>query len=157
MTKKEKMEQFAYDEGILVDYVNFTSDKLYGLYVDGSIAIKKGLNDAKTTDILAEELGHHFTTTGNIIEMQSISDVKQERLARLYAYNLRIGLSGIINAFKAHCSNTYEIAEYLEVSEDFLKEAIECYRQIYGTGTMIDNYYIQFEPNLQIFTYHSVD
>lgn len=157
MINKEELEQLAYDEGVPVDYWDFSSDRLCGIYVDGSIAIKAGMSTPKTADTLAEELGHHFTTAGNIIEMQDITDIKQERAARLWAYNKRIGLSGIIDAFKAQCANTYEVAEYLSVSEEFLRDALEQYRQIYGAGTMVDNYYIQFEPNLQVFSYHLVD
>ena len=42
--------------------------------------------------VLAEELGHHHTTVGRIIEQDSVMDRKQERMARLWAYNKRIGL-----------------------------------------------------------------
>lgn len=157
MTDKEKLEQFAYDEGVTIDYVDFSSERLCGLYVDSSIALKKGMALEKTTDILAEELGHHFTTAGNIIEMKDASDIKQEQHARLYAYNLRIGLTGLLRAFKAHCQTPYDIAKYLEVSEEFLLEAVGRYRQIYGTGCMVGNYYIRFEPNLQILSYHFVE
>lgn len=156
MIGKEELEQLAYDEGVPVDYWNFSSNKLCGLYVDGSIAIKEGMSTPKTADTIAEELGHHFTTAGNIIEMQNESDIKQEQTARLWAYNKRIGLYGIIEAFKAHCNNSYEIAEHLGVSEDFLLEALERYRQVYGTGVMVDNYYIRFEPYLSIQTYHFI-
>lgn len=129
-----------------------------GLCKGNKIAIRKDIaTSIQKADVLAEELGHYYTTVGNIIEMQNIEEEKQERTARLWSYNKQVGLSGIIEAYKAYCSNTYEIAEFLCVSEDFLLEALECYRQIYGTGTMVDNYYIRFEPNLQILSYHFVE
>lgn len=156
MTDKEKLEQLAYEEGIPIDYIDFSGDRLCGLYVDGSIALKKGMALEKTTDILAEELGHHFTTVGNIVEINDTSDMKQEQHARLYAYNLRIGLTGLLRAFKAHCQTPYDIAKYLGVSEEFLLEAVDRYRQMYGTGTMVDNYYIRFEPYLSVQTYHFI-
>ncbi|RGY94194.1 ImmA/IrrE family metallo-endopeptidase [Hungatella hathewayi] len=125
-----------------------------GLCVGNKIAIRKDIvTSVQKADVLAEELGHHFTTVGNIIEMQNSADEKQERAARLWAYNKQIGLSGIIEAFKAHRSDRFDIAEFLGVSEEFLAEALECYRQIYGTGIMIDNYYVRFEPNLQVLSY----
>lgn len=129
-----------------------------GLCVGNKIAIREDITTSiQKADTLAEEMGHHYTTVGTIVEMQSIEDEKQERTARLWAYNKRIGLHGIVEAFKAHCTGPFEIAEFLDVSEDFLQEALECYRQIYGTGTMVDNYYIRFEPNLQILSYHIVE
>lgn len=156
MTDKEQLEQEACDNGITIDYVNFNSERLCGLYIDGSIAIKEGMVSSKTADTIAEELGHHYTSVGNILKQDTINARKQERTARLWSYNKRIGLIGILNAFQNHCTNRYEIAEYLGISEDTLTDALECYRQIYGTGVMVDNYFIQFEPALQVYEYFSV-
>lgn len=115
------------------------------------IAIRKNIPSLrKKADVLAEELGHYYTTAGRIIEQQSISDRKQERMARLWAYNKRIGLSGIIQGYRKHCRNLHELAECLEVSEDFLKEALECYREKYGCYTELDGYLIMFEPHLAV-------
>lgn len=117
------------------------------------IAIRRDIPTLrKKADVLAEEMGHYHTSVGRIVEQDTIDNRKQERAARLWGYNKRIGLIGLIGAFKAHCENQHDIAEFLDVSEDSLVEALEYYRQIYGTGTMVDNYFIQFEPNLQIHT-----
>ena len=121
------------------------------------IAIRQNIETQKEKAcVLAEELGHHYTSSGNILDQTKVENVKQEQRARMWAYNKRIGLSGLLEAFKHHCSNRYEIAEYLGVSEDTLAEALEYYRQIYGTGTMIENYFIQFEPHLQVYEYFPV-
>ena len=115
------------------------------------IAIRQDIPTLKKkADVLAEELGHYYTTVGDIIDQNSIEARKQEREARLWAYNKQIGLKGIVEAFEHHCENQYEIAEYLDVSEDTLAEALEYYRQIYGTGVWVENYHIQFEPYLQV-------
>ena len=86
MTDKEQLEQEACDNGITVDYVDFKSDRLCGLYVDGSIAIKEGMISSKTADTIAEELGHHYTSVGNILKQDTINARKQERTARLWSY-----------------------------------------------------------------------
>ena len=153
MTKKEELEQLAFEEGVPVDYVNFRSERLSGLYIDGSVALKSGMTSTKTADTLAEELGHHYTTVGNILDQTNTESRKQERAARMWAYNLRIPLLDLVKAYKAHCRNTFEMAEYLDVSEDTLKEALEFYRQKYGTGVMVGDYYIRFEPHLDVFEY----
>ena len=128
-----------------------------GMIYGKRIAIRQDIPPlAKKADVLAEELGHYYTTVGNILDQTNVEARKQERAARMWAYNKRIGLSGLLEAFKHHCSNRYEIAEYLGVSEDTLAEALEYYRQIYGTGTMIENYFIQFEPHLQVYEYFPV-
>lgn len=114
------------------------------------IYLRKDMNTTEKTCVLAEEMGHHYTTVGNILDMESAYNRKQERQARLWAYNKQIGLRGLISAYEHGCQNRYEIAEYLEVTDEFLADCIECYRQKYGIGTTVDNYYIMFIPNLTI-------
>ena len=115
------------------------------------IAIRKDIETSnRKADILAEELGHHYTTVGDILDLSCAQNRKQERQARFWAYNKRIGLQGLIKAFESGCKCRHEVAEYLEVTELFLQEAIECYQDKYGTGISVDNYYIMFIPNLQI-------
>lgn len=116
------------------------------------IAIHKGiLTSIEKTCVLAEELGHYHTTVGKIRNQSITENRKQELHARLHGYNRLIGLNGIIRAYRHHCQNLAEIAEYLEVTETFLKEALEIYRQKYGTGVEIDNYVVIFEPRLAVF------
>jgi len=75
---------------------------------------------------------------------------EQELLARVKAYNHMVGLTGIIRSYEHGCRSLYEMAEYLEVTETFLADALEAYRLKYGEGTMIDNYYLMFEPYLSV-------
>ena len=115
------------------------------------IAIRKDLATTKEkTCVLAEELGHYHTSVGNILDMSNSGNRKQERQARLWGYNKLIGLSGLIRAYEAGCQTGYEIAEYLEVTEECLTECIEAYRSKYGVGVMIDNYYVMFIPQLAV-------
>ena len=72
---------------------------------------------------LAEELGHYHTTVGDIIDQSSDANRKQELRARLWSYNKLIGLHGIISCHKAHYTTSYEMADYLGVTEEFLHEA----------------------------------
>ncbi len=100
--------------------------------------------------VLAEELGHHYTSVGNIIDQSSVDNRKQELRARMWAYNKQIGLLGIAKSYEHGCRSKHEMAEYLEVTEEFLNEALERYRQKYGVYTSIDNYIIYFEPCLGV-------
>lgn len=150
MTQMEKLEQEAFDLGVSVDYIDFRSPRLSGLYIDGSIALRKGMSTNKSADTLAEELEHHYTTVGNILDQKATANKKQEHHARFRAYNRRIGLIGIINGYKARCESRFELAEYLDVTEEFLQEALDCYRSKYGTRVTVDNYVILFEPSLAV-------
>lgn len=118
-----------------------------GLLKGKRIAIRKDIEtQAEKSCVLAEELGHHYTSSGDILDQDNIMKQKQEYRARLYGYNLKIGLTGLIRAYEAGCRNLYEMADFLDSTEEYLKKAIQCYRSKYGVCTAIDNYVIYFEP-----------
>lgn len=123
-----------------------------GLIRGRRIAIRKSIEtQAEKSCVLAEELGHYFTSFGNILNMDEIQNRKQELRARLSGYDMQIGLIGIIECYKHHCRSLHEMAEYLQVTEEYLKEALECYSRKYGENLVaIDNYAIRFVPSLQI-------
>lgn len=151
MNKYEQLLHEANTANITVDEDFSFKGNISGLYVDGNIALSDKLET--TTEkacVLAEELGHHYTSVGSIIDMSDIQNRKQERQARLWAYNKQIGLHGIVKAYEHGCKACHEIAEYLDVTEEFLNDAIECYRNKYGVYTTFDNYVIYFMPNLII-------
>lgn len=127
-----------------------TVDGLKGLYIDGNIAIQSGMTSIESSCTLAEELGHHETSAGNILDMSDVRNKKQEHKARLWAYNKQIGLWGLMNAFQHGCHGRTEVAEYLGVTEEFLEEAIECYRGKYGCCVDVDDYTIFFDPALAV-------
>lgn len=151
MTKYEELLHEAINDGISVDEDYSFKGEFSGLYINGNIALSDRLHTTpEKVCVLAEELGHHHTSVGDILDMSDSGNRKQERQARLWAYNKLIGLSGIVRAYKAGCQNRYEIAEYLEVTEECLQECIELYRDKYGIGTTIDDYYIMFTPHLAV-------
>lgn len=123
-----------------------------GLIRGRRIAIRKSIEtQAEKSCVLAEELGHYFTSFGNILNMDEIQNRKQELRARLSGYDMQIGLIGIIECYKHHCRSIYEMAEYLQVTEEYLQEALECYSRKYGENLVtIDNYAIRFVPSLQV-------
>lgn len=121
-----------------------------GLIKDNYIAIRKDLTTTEKACVMAEELGHYHTSTCDILLQDDVQNRKQEQQGRIWAYDKQIGLYGIISAYKANCKSCYDAAEYLGVSEKFLKETISYYRQKYGIATKLDNYIIGFEPNLYV-------
>lgn len=121
-----------------------------GRIKENRIAIRKDMTTTEKACVLAEELGHHETSVGNIIDMSVSWNRKQERQARLNGYNRMIGLMGIVKAYEKGCQNQYEIAKFLNVTEEYLLECIECYRDKYGTMKSIDNYTIYFIPHLAV-------
>ncbi len=153
MTKDEVLEQEIFDQGIeLIEKYNFESPNIKGLYCDKVIALNDSIESKKEKScVLAEELGHHYLTYGDILDQSKAEHRKQEYKARLHAYNKQIGLTGIVKAYEAGCINVFEMAEYLDVTEEFLNETLNCYRSKYGQFVEIDNCIIYFEPHLGVF------
>ena len=115
------------------------------------VAIRQDLSTSiEKACVLAEELGHHYTTYGNILDQSDASNRKQELRARAWAYNKQIGLLGLIRAYEHGCRNRFEVAEFLEVTEEVLEECWIFYRNKYGGCANIDNYVVYFIPNLVI-------
>lgn len=147
INKFEELCQTASDTKVDIVTYPFTSERFKGLYCDGTIALSKDMcTDTEKACILAEELGHHYTTVGNIINQTETENRKQERRARIWAYHKLLTLNDLIDSYKEGCQNRYEIAEHLEVTEEFLQECLDYYREKYGLCVKQDNYIIYFEP-----------
>lgn len=141
----EQLLTVADQEGLLVKEHSLINHD--GLISGRRIAIRRNIEtQAGKSCVLAEEIGHHCTSSGNILDQTNVMNQKQEYRARLYGYNLKIGLTGLIRAYEAGCRNLYEMAEFLDATEEYLKEAIQCYSSKYGTCVAVDNYIIYFEP-----------
>lgn len=124
---------------------------LKGLCVDDNIAIRQDIRtQTEKSCVLAEELGHYHTTYGDILDLDNVQNRKQEFRARMWGYNLKIGLLGIVRAYKKGCRNLSEMAEELDVTEEYLLEALKAYRSKFGTCTTADGYVIYFDPALAV-------
>lgn len=149
MTVYEELLEEADNSGLIVREKSLSGSN--GRIYKNRIAISSRLKtSAEKACVLAEEIGHHHTAIGNIIDTQNVENLRQEQKGRLHGYNRMIGLRGIISAFMAGCQNRYEIAEHLHVTEEYLQEAIDCYKEKYGVCTTVDNYVISFIPNLAV-------
>lgn len=121
MNVYERLEEQSCKDGVDVIRCNLKSSKIKGLYCDGTVGINSNIQtSAEKACVLAEELGHHHTTVGDILDIILSQNAKQERQARFWAYNKLIGLSGLIAAYDSGCTNRFEVAQFLDVTEEFL-------------------------------------
>ncbi|NRF06953.1 ImmA/IrrE family metallo-endopeptidase [Bacillus safensis] len=137
--------QSATASGIDV-YEKVLSLNTKGLYSDNVIWINRTLSSVEKTCTLAEELGHHFTTHGNILDQTKLKNRKQELRAREWGYKLLFPLEKLIDAQKEGIRNRFELAEYLNVTEQFLEDALKRYKEKYGLYKQIGKHTICFEP-----------
>ncbi len=144
------LKEAASENIYIIENASFQSEA--DALINGNIiGINKNIRDKRNrTCILAEELGHYHTTVGNILNLSKTINRKQELQARLWAYDRLIGLNGIIRAYKEGCQDLYEMAEYLEVTENFLKNALDAYKSKYGENVEYEDYLITFIPILDV-------
>ena len=148
MTGYEELLTDADKENIIVtDQFDLSGTRLKGLYCDRTIALNRDMYiESEKTCVLAEELGHHYTTVGDIMDQTDTANRKQERRARIWAYHKLLSLNDLIDSYKCGCRNQFEIAEHLNITEEFLVACLEYYKEKYGLYVRKDNYLIYFEP-----------
>lgn len=148
MTQYETLLKTATNNEITVfEHYHFDSDRIKGLYCNHNIALNRHLEtDNERLCILAEELGHHFTSSGDIIDQSSVENRKQERKARLWASENIFDIKDLIKAYEKGCRNSFEIAEQLGITESFLHETIAILKEKNGLYIQVDGYIIYFDP-----------
>lgn len=124
MNRYEKLIA-EYDEELDIEEHKMRCD---GLYCDNVIWVKAGLTSAEKLSIVAEELGHYKTTSGDILDQTITSNIKQELSARKWAYEKVIPLSELMLAFKQNIVEVYDLAEHFEVTEEFMRECLKHYK-----------------------------
>lgn len=118
-----------------------------GYCYDNLIILSKDIKTAAEFNcVLAEEVGHQLLTYGNILNYQDTKSIKQEIIARRWAYEQLIPLNKIIESYKYGCRNHYEAADFLNVTEDFLTETVDYYKVKYGLYHKVDEYTLCFDP-----------
>ena len=126
MTKYEELLA-EYEEELFIQERPMKND---GLYADGCAWINANKSSSSKRCILAEEVGHYKTTVGDILDQTSIENQRQELRARRWAYNKILPPELIQFAFADGHTEIWDIAEYLDVDEKFLREALIYYHII---------------------------
>ena len=149
------MIYFTYDE--LVSFAESNGIKvidtkaafpLSGAYADNAIFMNPSLlkTSKEKRCVFVEELGHHYCTVGNILDQRKPENRKQEKIARAWAYERFVPLGGILVAYWSGVKSRYELADYLNITESFLQEALDYYKGKYGPYHAMGNNLICFEP-----------
>lgn len=127
-----------------------------GFYINGKIYINSNLSETRKAEVLYEELAHHKLTYGNILDQSKWINRKFESYAKRHGYEAALPLRIIVEAHHYGVSNLYELAEYAQLSEEYVSDILEHYKSKYGIGTHYGNYAITFEP-LRVFKYKKID
>lgn len=154
MSRYEQL--LAENEHIKIKDTHSLPDGYSGFYKDGIILIDKDLSETRKAEVLYEELAHHKLTYGNILDQSKDINRKFENYARRYGYEAALPLRIIVEAHNYGVSNLYELAEYVQLSEEYIAEILKHYKNKYGIGTHYGEYLITFDP-LRVFKYKEID
>lgn len=128
----EKIYKIIEEEGIIVEEVKLKYYYMDGIYfkvpgLSPTIGIRKSiLTDSKRLiSALAEELGHHFTSYGDLtaecfVYSEIIQKSKQERKARQWATEFIMPYDKLIKAIKEGYQSVEELSDYFNVTPVFV-------------------------------------
>ena len=122
MTKYEEL--IGEYEHLIIEERPMVND---GLYADGCVRINQDMPTNRKACVLAEEVGHYETSSGDILDQTDTGNRKQELTARKWAYNKVVPEEKISEAISAGYTEVWEIADHLDVDERFLREALKYY------------------------------
>ncbi|RIL33431.1 ImmA/IrrE family metallo-endopeptidase [Staphylococcus gallinarum] len=150
-------------ENMLIEYdhikikeTKVLPDNLGGFNFNNVILLNRKNKYKERVEILAEEIAHYKITYGDIRDQTKMINRKFELKARRLGCELAITLDGIIEAFHYGVHNLYGLAEFFEVTEQYVLNAINHYKMKYGSSTWHKNYVIKFEP-LQVFEHYEIN
>lgn len=128
---------------------------LHGLWLNDLILINSNLSETRKAEVLFEELAHHKLTYGNILDQSKWINRKFENYARRHGYEAALPIRIIVEAHHYGVSNLYELAQYVQLSEEYIVEILKHYKNKYGIGTHFGEYLITFDP-LRVFKYKEI-
>ncbi|MBC2966021.1 uncharacterized protein DUF955 [Staphylococcus epidermidis] len=128
---------------------------LHGLWLNDLILINSNLSETRKAEVLFEELAHHKLTYGNILDQSKWINRKFENYARRHGYEAALPIRIIVEAHHYGVSNLYELAQYVQLSEEYIVEILKHYKNKYGIGTHYGEYLITFDP-LRVFKYKEI-
>lgn len=130
---------------LLIEEV-FLPKRLGGLYFDNEIQINKNRTRYEKHCILAEEIGHHETTYGDITELEGVRCRQLEMLARRWGYEKVVSLDKLIECHVLGYKSLSEVCTHLETTAEYLKTSIDHYSSRHGIHVYHRGYKIAFDP-----------
>ena len=133
MKRIENLYEIIEKENIIYEESDLSKLQAKGIYVNLNeirpfIAIDISIvnNPSTYLSILSEELGHHFTTSGNLISpsksyMDKLIKNKSENLARKWAANFLITDEEFVQALTSSIHNIYDMCDYFNVTSEILE------------------------------------
>ena len=129
MNKINKLYEIIDEENIQLEEISIEGTN--GIYIKlpdmpPIIGLNKSIDNNNTyLSILAEELGHHFTTYGDLTKspdnyINTLLKNKKENKAKIWAADFLISDSEFIEALNKCISNKYDMCDHFNITNEIL-------------------------------------
>lgn len=135
------------------------NNKLKGLYKrdkhwpNGLVLVDEKSDHYLQNGIIAEEIGHHETSYGNLLGTYTqntkdhVDKLRQELRARRHGYKLAVPLEKLIKCYKQGIwGDLYEMCLSMQIDRSYFEKVIEDYQKQFGSYVEYDGYLINFKP-----------
>lgn len=150
MDKYTQLLEEAYALGLKVrEGYDFKNPVRRGLIRGRTIFISyKVVTYSEKCSILAEEISHFKYNLGNITDQRIIKNRKEELKARTHANESLVPFNDLVETIIdcGYGCGIAEVADQLNVTENFLVETMETYRRKHGPIKYFGEYVVTFEP-----------
>lgn len=146
MTDSEKLiVKIEHDSNVKIEHCDLSKYDLNGICFsdnnEDTIFLHNKLSEQEAVYTIAHEYGHVKTGLTGHTE-------RDEYRADKFATNLLISVETLIKALKQGVSNNHQLAEYLNVSEQYIPRMLEFLKAQYGTYVEHKQYVLHFQPLL---------
>lgn len=137
----KKLIEVAKKEGLAIEEQSPLPEGFYGLYYqeDGVrpvASISREIYGQRKLEriVLAEEIGHYLTTTGNCLpkyfknHTHRLSISRQEYRAQRKGAEILISTDELLAAFTQGCDELWELAEYFHVPAEYMAFRFSTFR-----------------------------
>ena len=128
--KTEKLYSIAEKAEIFV-YTFDTKQPSIAIECEGirAVSLRQGLTTREERSYLSHELGHHIKGALYNKETPIYTRGQCEHKANKWATHKLIPLRSLFAAFRKGYVEAWQLAEYFDVTEDFILKTIEIYKQ----------------------------
>lgn len=118
-----------YDNELTFEFTKSLPIGMPGYIHDTHVVINANIPFSKAVTVLAEEIGHHKTSAGDILDYSDYRSKRQETKARRWGYKKLIPHDDLLKFIdKKEIVHRYELAEEFGVPEYYIEETVNMYR-----------------------------
>ncbi|AHI40556.1 ImmA/IrrE family metallo-endopeptidase [Enterococcus faecalis] len=144
VTSEELMARFS---DLTYKFESNMPEKQKGLYINNVVYLNPQQHPRELTSTVAEEIGHHLTSVGDIIDQDTNEKRKQEQKARDIGATMVVTPQDLINCYHERFTYVWECADFLGITKQALECALAAYSKRFPEGLVYDDYKLFFKPN----------